>query len=104
MHTHYEEIDFGIDYSSGLLHQCWYAEISKVSLNIILLHKKGTITSDPDPYFRQLRTGNRIVGGDLVAEGEIPWQVSIQDTYNQHLCGGTIINQFYIITAAHCSE
>lgn len=34
-------------------------------------------------------------------EGEFPWLVSIQ-IGNEHFCGGTIINNWWIVTAAHC--
>jgi secreted trypsin-like serine protease len=44
----------------------------------------------------------RIVGGQVTWQGEIPWQVSLQ--YNgRHFCGGSVISDQYILTAAHCS-
>uniref|UniRef100_UPI004038F6D6 serine protease 55 n=1 Tax=Callospermophilus lateralis TaxID=76772 RepID=UPI004038F6D6 len=44
---------------------------------------------------------SRIVGGLEAEVGEFPWQVSIQAT-NQHFCGGSILNSWWILTAAHC--
>ena len=46
-----------------------------------------------------------IVGGRPAVEGERPWQVSLQK--NRwfgwgHNCGGSIIDELNIITAAHC--
>ncbi|XP_069750888.1 transmembrane protease serine 4-like isoform X2 [Narcine bancroftii] len=43
----------------------------------------------------------RIVGGDDAQIEEWPWQVSLQYK-NQHLCGGSIMNSKWVITAAHC--
>jgi trypsin len=46
----------------------------------------------------------KIVGGEVVEVGSIPFQVSFQD-FNFgpfHFCGGSIFNQNFVITAAHC--
>ena len=41
-----------------------------------------------------------IVGGQQ-APTPIPWQVSVQNG-GQHFCGGTILDTFTILSAAHC--
>ncbi|XP_030060869.1 chymotrypsin-like protease CTRL-1 [Microcaecilia unicolor] len=46
---------------------------------------------------------NRIVNGENAVPGSWPWQVSLQDGSGFHFCGGSLINQFWVVTAAHCS-
>ncbi|CAL7944839.1 unnamed protein product [Xylocopa violacea] len=43
----------------------------------------------------------RIVNGQDVKPGEIPFQVSLQQN-GRHFCGGSVLNAHYILTAAHC--
>lgn len=45
----------------------------------------------------------RIVGGKDVKEGQIPYQVSLRlPAADLHFCGGAIISNRFILTAAHC--
>lgn len=47
---------------------------------------------------------NRIVGGTKAEPGEFPYQVrlNIRSRRGSSLCGGVIIDQRHILTAAHC--
>ncbi|XP_060604098.1 chymotrypsinogen A-like isoform X2 [Ruditapes philippinarum] len=48
----------------------------------------------------------RIVGGSYSVSGRWPWQVTIQyfgaDGYWHHFCGGSLISNLWVVTAAHC--
>lgn len=49
---------------------------------------------------------SRIVGGEKAATAKYPYQVSIRKEKNgvpnQHFCGGSVITESSILTAAHC--
>lgn len=50
---------------------------------------------------------DRVVGGEESVPGSWPWQISIQKKDIQpsgHVCGGALINNFWIVTAGHCFE
>ncbi|XP_078268349.1 coagulation factor IX-like [Rhinoraja longicauda] len=45
----------------------------------------------------------KIVGGEECMKGQCPWQAMLLNNTAEHLfCGGTILNEKWIITAAHC--
>ncbi|GFO25752.1 plasminogen [Plakobranchus ocellatus] len=45
----------------------------------------------------------RVVGGQEVQPHSWPWQVAILTAKNKdHYCGGTLINRYWVLTAAHC--
>uniref|UniRef100_A0A6I8RBK0 Peptidase S1 domain-containing protein n=1 Tax=Xenopus tropicalis TaxID=8364 RepID=A0A6I8RBK0_XENTR len=46
-------------------------------------------------------TTTRIVGGQDTMPGEIPWQLSLRKL-GLHICGGSLINNQWAISAAHC--
>ncbi|XP_055384116.1 chymotrypsin-1-like [Condylostylus longicornis] len=44
----------------------------------------------------------RVVGGTDAEEGEFPYIVSLRSSFGSHSCGGSILNNQWILTAAHC--
>ncbi|KAI0216120.1 Ovochymase-1 [Lamellibrachia satsuma] len=48
---------------------------------------------------------SRIIGGDEATPHAWPWQISFvvrTENYKGHICGGTILSDRWVITAAHC--
>lgn len=45
---------------------------------------------------------DKIVGGYEINITAAPYQVSLR-RYSYHICGGSIISESYVLTAAHCT-
>ena len=50
-----------------------------------------------------ISTGSRIVSGQNADEHEYPWQISMHHKgYDMHACGGSLVTDQWVVTAAHC--
>ncbi|XP_037135079.1 serine protease 33-like isoform X1 [Syngnathus acus] len=73
----------------------------KLQFIAALLGVTGVLVSYAQDCGKPTLQDNRIVGGTAASDGAWPWQVSIQKD-NTHVCGGSIITQNWILSAAHC--
>ncbi|XP_011497936.1 PREDICTED: trypsin-1-like [Ceratosolen solmsi marchali] len=65
---------------------------------------KSKTKAPPGPCYCSCGLRNedsRIVGGQTTLINEFPWQVRLS-YMNRFYCGGTLINDRYVLTAAHC--
>uniref|UniRef100_A0A670K7T9 Peptidase S1 domain-containing protein n=1 Tax=Podarcis muralis TaxID=64176 RepID=A0A670K7T9_PODMU len=58
-------------------------------------------TSGKAPHAADSVISPRIVGGNPAPEGAWPWQVSFMEN-NKPICGGSLINEKWVVSAAHC--
>ncbi|XP_055548154.1 trypsin-1-like [Wyeomyia smithii] len=58
--------------------------------------------------FAYSRSVSKIVGGEEAERHEFPYQISLQWNFNDstkapmHFCGGSLLNENFVLTAAHC--
>ncbi|XP_038627381.1 acrosin-like [Tachyglossus aculeatus] len=71
------------------------------SLLVASMHTAGAVCGVRPGYRSAGSLQSRIVGGTDAAAGEFPWQVSIQ-MRRAHFCGGSILSNWWVLTAAHC--
>lgn len=80
-------------------------EKSSLLVCLLFLHnvfEVVTVKDDNSNVNKVEIKSERIVGGEVISLSDAPYQVSLQ--YNKiHLCGGSIISPWFIITAAHCT-
>lgn len=49
-----------------------------------------------------IRTREKVVGGEAAEVSDFPYMVSLSTTEGSHFCGGSLLNDRTVITAAHC--
>jgi len=53
------------------------------------------------------RASPKIVGGNVAAKSEWPFQVALLDSmisrnWDAQFCGGTLVDKYFVVTAGHC--
>lgn len=61
-------------------------------------------SSSEDLYDQISESEGRIVNGRFARPAQFPHQVSIRILGSHHVCGGSILNRLFILTAAQCTQ
>ncbi|XP_058678752.1 coagulation factor X [Ammospiza caudacuta] len=70
--------------------------------NFVITTESPTPPPDNRTRSKTPYVDTRIVGGDQCLPGQCPWQAVLLNEEGEEFCGGTILNENFVLTAAHC--
>lgn len=44
----------------------------------------------------------KVIGGQVPPIGAVPWQITLRNKNDEHHCGGALISERLVLSAAHC--
>ncbi|CAG0921407.1 unnamed protein product, partial [Notodromas monacha] len=97
-----EAKDFGTRFNRKLDNQQPISAISRISDEILQEDCDKDGNSKPFVTSEQHHTDGRIVGGQTAKHGQFPFVISASFHGNHLRCGGSILTETFILTAAHC--
>lgn len=79
------------------------ARIAEITVFFALVGACAAQPATDDKAPKPESTSSAIVGGSGVDIRDYPWQVSLK-AHGGHICGGSILSERWVLTAAHCVE
>uniref|UniRef100_A0A3P8QRK0 Peptidase S1 domain-containing protein n=1 Tax=Astatotilapia calliptera TaxID=8154 RepID=A0A3P8QRK0_ASTCA len=56
-------------------------------------------------FVEMIRThGSDIINGEKAPENSMHYMASVQNNKGQHVCGGFLITEDFVVSAAHCDK
>merc|ERR1712032_1629077 len=87
----------------GFLEKCCYPQAGSHQGGSGNTHTTQAPVSAGTCGVSTVQPGLKIVGGSTTTIEAHPWQISLREN-GHHICGGTLIAENWVMTAAHCVE